>query len=84
MEYDRSVSPEQLRWYLDGVNIFTVNSNQVGATTWNNALHHGFFIILDVAMGGGFPAAFGGGPTLSTTSGVPLLVDYVRVFTSNH
>ena len=33
------------------------------ATTWNNATHHGFFIILNVAMGGGFPAAFGGGPT---------------------
>jgi len=84
MEYDRSVSPEQIRWYLDGVNIFTVSSNQVGATTWGNALHHGFFIILDVAIGGGFPAAFGGGPSPSTASGVPMLVDYVRVYMSNH
>ncbi len=84
MEYDRSVSHEQIRWYLDSTNIFTVSSNQVDATTWNNALHHGFFIILDVAMGGGFPAAFGGGPTSSTASGLPLLIDYVRVYTSNH
>ena len=82
MEYDRSVSPEQIRWYLDGANYFTINSNQVDATTWNNATHHGFFIILNVAMGGGFPAAFGGGPTAATASGVPMLVDYVAVYTS--
>lgn len=82
IEYDRSVSPEQLRWYLDGNNFFTVNANQVDATTWNNATQHGFFIILNVAMGGGFPAAFGGGPTASTQSGVPMNVDYVAVYTS--
>jgi Carbohydrate binding module (family 6) len=82
MEYDRSVSPEQIRWYLDGANFFTLNSTQVDATTWNNATHHGFFIILNVAMGGGFPAAFGGGPTGSTQSGVPMNVDYVAVYTS--
>jgi hypothetical protein len=82
LEYDRSVSPEQLRWYLDGNNFFTVNANQVDATTWNNATHHGFFIILNVAMGGGFPAAFGGGPTGSTASGVPMNVDYVAVYTA--
>jgi beta-glucanase (GH16 family) len=83
MEYDRSVSPEQIRWYLDGANFFTINSNRVDATTWNNATHHGFFVILNVAMGGGFPAAFGGGPTGSTVSGVPMLVDYVAVYTGN-
>jgi hypothetical protein len=83
LEYDRSVSPEQLRWYLDGNNFFTVNANQVDSTTWNNATHHGFFIILNVAIGGGFPAAFGGGPTSSTASGVPMNVDYVAVYTSS-
>jgi beta-glucanase (GH16 family) len=82
MLYDRSVSPERVAWYLDGKNIFNVYSNQVSATTWNNALHHGFFVILDVAMGGGFPAAFGGGPTAATRSGVPMLVDYVAVWTA--
>src|SRR5262245_10117366 len=82
MEYDRSVSPEQIRWYLDGNNFFSLNANQVDVTTWNNATHHGFFVILNVAMGGGFPAAFGGGPTGSTQSGVPMNVDYVAVYTS--
>jgi len=82
IEYDRSVSPEQIRWFLDGSNFFTVNANQVDANTWNNAVHHGFFVILNVAMGGGFPAAFGGGPTGSTASGVPMLIDYVAVYTA--
>jgi len=82
IEYDRSSSPEQIRWYLDGNNFFTVNANQVDSTTWNNAVHHGFFMILNVAIGGGFPAAFGGGPTASTQSGVPMVVDYVAAYTS--
>lgn len=82
MEFDRSVSPEQIRWYLDGSNFFTVYANQVDATTWNNATHHGFFMILNVAIGGSFPAAFGGGPTASTQSGVPMLVDYVAAYTA--
>jgi Ricin-type beta-trefoil lectin domain/Glycosyl hydrolases family 16 len=81
MELDRSVSPEQIRWYLDGSNFFTVNANQVDATTWNNATHHGFFMILNVAIGGGFPGAFGGGPTGATQSGVPMIVDYVAAYT---
>jgi hypothetical protein len=83
VEYDRSVSPEQLRFYLDGANYFTLNSSQLDATTWNNATHHGMFMILNVAMGGGFPAAFGGGPTASTASGVPMIVDYVAVYQSS-
>lgn len=79
---DRSVSPEQVRWYLDGVNYFTVNANQVDSTTWTNAIDHGFFIIFDLAMGGGFPAAFGGGPTAATVSGASMVVDNVSVYTS--
>nr|WP_246607070.1 carbohydrate-binding protein [Actinoplanes toevensis] len=83
LEYDRSTSPEQLRWYLDGNNYFTINSSQLDATTWNNATHHGFFVIFNVAIGGGFPAAFGGGPTAATQSGVPMIVDYVAVYQSS-
>src|SRR5260370_21428506 len=79
MELDRSLSPQQIRWYLDGVNFFTINSNQVDATTWNNATNHGFFIILNVAMGGGWP----GNPTGSTASGVPMNVDYVMAYYSS-
>ncbi|HST81003.1 MAG TPA: family 16 glycosylhydrolase [Kineosporiaceae bacterium] len=81
VEYDRSVSPEQMRFYLDGSNYHTVTATQVGAATWAAATQHGMFIILNVAIGGGFPAAFGGGPNAATVSGVPMLVDYVAAYT---
>jgi hypothetical protein len=80
MEWDRSTSPQTLKWYLDGVNFHTVTSAQMDATTWNNATNHGFFIILNLAMGGEFPAALGGGPTGATASGRSMLVDYVAVW----
>jgi beta-glucanase (GH16 family) len=81
VEVDRSSSPEQIRWYLDGVQFWQVSSNDPGmdATTWANAVDHGFFVILNVAMGGGWP----GNPSASTASGVPMLVDYVRVYTTS-
>jgi beta-glucanase (GH16 family) len=80
LEWDRSVSPETLRWFLDGVQFFTLSSTAVDATTWANATRHGFFVLLDLAVGGGFPAAFGGGPTGATASGGEMVVDYVAVF----
>ncbi|WP_369363077.1 glycoside hydrolase family 16 protein [Streptomyces sp. CG4] len=83
MEWDRSVSPEAIRFSVDGVNYQTVTANQVDATTWANATNHGFFVILNVAMGGGFPAAFGGGPTSATEPGHPMVVDYVQVLQSS-
>jgi beta-glucanase (GH16 family) len=81
MEYDRGVTPEELRWYVDGRNTFTVRADRVDQATWVAANQHGFFIILNVAIGGAFPAAFGGGPTAATRSGVPMLVDRVAVRT---
>jgi F5/8 type C domain/Glycosyl hydrolases family 16 len=80
VQIDRSVSPEQIRWYLDGNNYFTLSATVVDATTWANAVDHPFFIIYDLAMGGGFPAAFGGGPTSATVSGGQMTVDYVAVY----
>jgi beta-glucanase (GH16 family) len=80
VQIDRSVSPEQIRWYLDGSEYFSVNANQVDATTWANAVDHPFFIIYDLAMGGGFPNAFGGGPNASTVSGGQMNIDWVAVY----
>jgi beta-glucanase (GH16 family) len=80
VEIDRSTSPEQIRWYLDGSQYFTVRATQVDATTWANAVDHPFFIIFDLAMGGGFPNAFGGGPNAATVSGGSLNVDWVAVY----
>jgi chitodextrinase len=81
-EWDKSITPNQLRWYLDGNNFFTINQNQVDAASWTAATNHGYMIIMNVAIGGGFPAAFGGGPTAATASGVPMLVDYVAVYSA--
>ncbi len=81
VEWDDSVSPQELRWYLDNNNFFTVKANQVPEQTWKDATDHGYFLILNVAIGGGFPGAFGGGPTDATVPGIPMIVDYVRVYT---
>jgi beta-glucanase (GH16 family) len=81
IEFDRSVTPEELRWYAGQRETFTANAGQVDRRTWENATHHGFFVILDVAIGGVFPAKFGGGPTAATKSGVPMVVDRVAVYT---
>jgi len=80
VQIDRSTSPEQIRWYLDGSNYFTISANQVDPTTWTNAVDHNFQIIFDLAIGGAFPAAFGGGPNASTVSGGQLNIDYVAVY----
>ncbi|MFB7441725.1 glycoside hydrolase family 16 protein [Streptomyces mirabilis] len=82
VEWDKSTSPEEMHFYLDGVNFHTVRQNQVDATTWADATNHGYFVILNVAMGGEFPAAFGGGPDGGTDPGHPLVVDYVQVLQS--
>jgi beta-glucanase (GH16 family) len=75
-ELDTSVSPQQLRFYVDGNNFFTIKSDQFDEKTWKDATDHSFFIILNVAIGGGWP----GMPNKNTESGKPMLVDYVRVY----
>ena len=81
VEWDRSTNPQQVRFYLDGVQFHQVSANQMDAGTWANATNHGFFIILNVAMGGEFPAALGGGPDGATQAGHPMVVDYVAAWT---
>jgi hypothetical protein len=83
-EWDRSVNPNQLRWYVDGQQYHTVSQSQVGEPHWTNMTSHaGYFILLNVAMGGSFPNGVAGGttPTGSTVSGRSMLVDYVTVLT---
>jgi hypothetical protein len=81
IQWDRSTNPQTIKWYLDGVNFHTVRSTDVDAGTWAAATNHGFFIILNLAMGGEFPAALGGGPDGATASGRSLVVDYVAAWT---
>ncbi|MGP4114723.1 glycoside hydrolase family 16 protein [Streptomyces sp. 4N509B] len=82
-EWDRSVSPQQFRWYVDDQQYHSVSQNQVSATTWANMTEHaGYFILLNVAMGGAFPNGVQGGatPTAATVPGHPMVVDYVAVW----
>jgi hypothetical protein len=80
LEWDRSGPSDQLRWYIDGTLTHKVDESQVPAATWSSlADHAGYFIIMNVAIGGAFPNKLGGGPSASTKPGVPMLIDYVEV-----
>src|SRR4051812_490722 len=74
---------EQIRWYLDGRQFFQVNQQQVDAAAWAAGVDHGYSIIFDLAMGGGFPDGVCGctTPTEHTTSGGTMTVRYVAVYT---
>jgi len=73
---------ESITWYLNGRAYHTVTQRQVGATTWKAAVDHGFFLILDLAIGGGYPDGVCGctTPTASTSSGAAIGVRYVAVY----
>ena len=54
---DRTTSNEQIRYYIDGNQVWVVKESQVGASTWQAAIDHGFSIVVDLAIGGSFPNA---------------------------
>jgi beta-glucanase (GH16 family) len=79
VEWDRTRPTEEIRWYLDGHKYFTVRSNEVDASTWATATHHGFFLLLNLAIGGSFS-----GPTnADTRAGAMMTVDSVSVLRRN-
>lgn len=84
-EWDRRTAPEELRWMVDGQIVNRVMENQLPPATWQELTQqNGYFIILNVAMGGGFSYAMAGGkptPTATTEPGHPMVVDYVSVWT---
>lgn len=83
-EWDTSTAPHELRWYVDGRNYHTISQADLPVGTWNQLTSHGYFILLNVAMGGAFPDGVAGfaTPTTSTEPGHSMLVDYVKVWTS--
>jgi beta-glucanase (GH16 family) len=83
-EWDRSIAPNQLRWYVDGQQFHTVSQAQLDAGTWNNMTGHaGYFLLLNVAMGGAFPDPVAGRatPNANTVPDRPMVVDYVAAWT---
>jgi beta-glucanase (GH16 family) len=75
---------ESITWYLNGNAFHTVTESQVGAATWQKAVDHGFFLILDVGIGGNYPngACDCTTPSGQTTSGAPMSVGDVTVQTT--
>ncbi len=73
---------ESITWYLNGTAYHTVTESQIGTSTWQAAVDHGFFLILDVAIGGGFPNGVCNcsTPTSATSSGAAMSVGYVAVY----
>ncbi|GLW27813.1 discoidin domain-containing protein [Actinoplanes regularis] len=78
---DRTRTDEEIRFYLDGRQSWVVRESQVGVAAWNAAVHHGFYLRLDLAIGGSLPNAVAGSttPAADTTSGGVLSVDSVTV-----
>jgi beta-glucanase (GH16 family) len=77
----RGTGKDQLRWYVDGKLVHSVDQTDPAVKDVWKTMDKGYFIILNVAMGGQFPAALGGGPDGSTASGKSMSVDYVKVET---
>jgi hypothetical protein len=77
-----NTAAEQLRFLTDGVVKYTVNESQVGESIWSAAVDHGFFMILNLAIGGSYPdkvcGCYSAGAT--PTSGATMSVDYVAVY----
>ena len=80
-----NTSAESVTFYLDGSAYFTVTEAQVGTATWQAAFDHNLSIILDLAMGGGYPNGVCGctSPTSSTTSGGTMHVAYVAAYSTS-
>jgi len=70
--------PKQIRFYVDDHLYATRTSADLPAgTKW--VYDHPFFVILDLAIGGGWP----GNPDQTTVFPQTMLVDYVRVYRKN-
>jgi hypothetical protein len=86
MILDRTnASNESITFYLDGSAYYTVTEAQVGTATWQAAFDHNLSIILDLAMGGGYPNGVCNctTPTSSTASGGTMSVAYVAAYSTS-
>jgi beta-glucanase (GH16 family) len=84
IEVDRSCKPEKLTWSVDGICYHTITEDDIGEETWAQAVHHGHFLLLNVAIGGAFPNGNRNSttPIPATVPGVPLYADWIAVYNS--
>ncbi len=67
--------PNEIRWYVDGRQYHRMTPADLpSGTKW--VYDHPFFLLLNVAVGGGWP----GDPDASSTFPQQMFVDYVRVY----
>jgi hypothetical protein len=80
-----NTSNESITFYLDGAQYFSVSESQVGTATWQAAYDHNLSILLDLAMGGGFPNGVCNctTPTSATTSGGTMSTAYVAAYSTS-
>ncbi|KAF0315635.1 glycosyl hydrolase family 16 [Colletotrichum asianum] len=87
IEVDRQNSPETLTWFVDGVQFHQVNETAIPDAVWKKTVHNPHFILMNMAIGGGFPNGIYGSetPTNATVSGGTYEAEYVAVYNSfNH
>ena len=78
---DWSRADNSATWYVDGKQVFRTQSGvNIPADVWNTATSHGFFVILNIAMGGEMPANMGAPINDATTGGGHLDAQYVAVW----
>jgi beta-glucanase (GH16 family) len=77
----RDEARQQIRWYLDGREFFSVSESAIGQATWTHDIDHGFSILLSLAIGGSYPDTVCkcATPQAQTTSGGQLAVRDVTV-----
>ena len=80
----RNADAQQIRWYLDGHEYFSLSETQIGTSAWDAAVDHGFSILLSVAVGGSYPdsACNCSTPTDSTSSQGTMVVKDLSVLTN--
>lgn len=71
-------APARLSWQIDGHTYGTLTPADLGRETWDATFGHGYFVLLNVAVGGDLT----GPPNAATVPGQSMVVDYVRVHTS--
>ncbi len=77
-----NASDESITWYLNGTAYHTATESQIGTSAWQAAVDYGFFLILDVAIGGVFPNGVCNctTPASTTSSGAAMSVGHVAVY----
>ena len=69
--------PGLITWYVDDTKYFQATPSSIpGTATW--VFDHPFFLLLNVAVGGGWP----NDPDATTTFPQQMVIDYVRVYSS--